>query len=98
MAAGAAISIRSLSSTITTGGTAQTAAAADNGRHYLLIHNVDAAEDLWFSLSGTAAVDGAGSVRIPAKSTYVFEANAVPVNAVSLIAATTGHKFTLWVG
>lgn len=87
------------SSTITTGGTAQTAVAANSGRLALVIHNVDAAEALYVNLVGTAVVDGAGGIKLAAGATLIFDGSGiVPTNAVSVIAATTGHKFTIYEG
>lgn len=89
--------MKDASDTITSGGTAQTALAANPGRKYLLIQNPStASEVLWVSLVGTAAVDTEGSVSIEAGGALVFENGFVPSSAVSVIAATTGHKFTIW--
>ncbi len=85
------------SGAVTTGGTAQTPVAANVGRQWLFIQNIDAVEDLWVSIVGTAVVGAAGSVLLPAKGAWVFEDGQgfVPSSAVSVIAATTGHKFTI---
>jgi hypothetical protein len=89
--------LKDASSTITTGGTAQSALAANPGRKYLLIQNPStASEVLWVNLTGTAVVDTQGSVSIEAGGALVFENGFEPSNAVSVIAATTGHKFTIW--
>lgn len=88
--------VKDASSTITNGGTAQVALVANTGRKFLLIQNpTTASEDLWFSLTGTAAVDAAGSLSLAAGGAMSFEGDFLPSNAVSVIAATTGHKFTL---
>lgn len=86
------------SGTIATGGTAQDAVAADTGRQYLLIQNIDAAEDLWVNFGTNAVSASAGSILVPAKSSLVFEHVACPTGRVSVVAATTGHKFTIKVG
>lgn len=89
--------LRSASGTITTGGTAQTALVAQSGRAYLLIQNPStASEVLWVSLVGTAAVDAAGSLSIEAGGALVFESEFGCPDAVSVIAATTGHKYTIY--
>lgn len=88
--------VKDASTTITSGGTAQVGLAANTGRKFLLIQNpTTASEDLWFSLTGTAAVDAAGSLSLAAGGAMSFEGDFVPSNAVSVIAATTGHKFTI---
>lgn len=90
-----ALTDRSLS--LTTGGTAQQLAAANGTRKYLLIKNPDTeTEDLAFSLTGTASLTGqaTGSYRLQPGEAFVFENNIVSNQAVSVIAATTGHKIT----
>lgn len=91
--------IKDASAQITTGGTAQTALAAQTGRKYLLIQNpTTASEPLYVNLTGDAVVDEEGSVALAAGGALVFEGPFVPSNAVSVIAATTGHEFTVWWG
>lgn len=91
--------LKDASGTITTGGTQQTALAAQTGRKYLLIQNPStASEVLWINLTGNAAIDAAGSVSIEAGGALTFEGESQCSNAVSVIAATTGHKFTIWWG
>src|SRR3954452_16390327 len=51
------------SGTITTGGTAQQACAANSARRLLYIHNPDVTTDLFFNTTGTATT-GAGSSRL----------------------------------
>lgn len=88
--------VKDASDTITAGGTAQEALAANSGRKFLMIQNpTTASEDLWFSLTGTAAVDTEGSYSLAAGGAMAFEGPFLPSNAVSVIAATTGHKFTI---
>jgi len=93
-------SVTDHSGTITAGGTAQVAAAVNNSRQGIYLQNLDTTEDLWFSLSGTAAVATAGSFSLsPGTGTTVAggawqNSNAL-TNAISVIAATTGHKFSL---
>lgn len=81
------------SGTITVGGTAQSAAAARKGRSYFFLQNPSTeTESLWFSLDATAV---AASPSIELQPGQSYESGAVvPIGAVSVIAATTGHKFT----
>ncbi len=81
------------SGTITLGGTAQTMMAANASRVYLLIQNQDATEDLWINFT-TTAVEDEPSIRLPALSGFVMETGFVSTQAVSVIAATTSHKWT----
>jgi hypothetical protein len=86
------------SGTITAGGTAQNAIASNAARRYLLVRNPKSAtESLWLSLVGTATV-ASPSLELAAGDAYVAESDLIPTNAVSLIAATTAHAFTVWEG
>lgn len=82
--------ITNRSSTITAGGTAQTLAAANMNRRYLFIQNISS-EDLWFNI-GTTAVADQPSIKLTPGSSFEF-AEFVPVEAISIIGATTGSKF-----
>lgn len=87
------------SGTITTGGTAQNAAAINTGRRYLFILNPPAAtETLWVSIVGTAVANGeaTGSVALAPGQSFVWEGRLIPTNALSVVAATNGHKFTAY--
>lgn len=87
----AGVSYVDRSGSITTGGTAQTLAAANAGRDHLFIGNPNASGSLWVNdLGGTAAANGAGSTEIPPGEVAVTRAR----NAVSIIHATTSAKFT----
>lgn len=78
------------SSSITTGGTAQALAAANPQRRVLSGQNISTG-DLWINeVGGTAAVDTAGSYKVAAG--YAFEISTS--NAISIIGATTGQKFS----
>lgn len=81
------------SGTITTGGTAQNALAQNVERAYLLIQNLDTSEDLWVNVAANAAVDTAGSIKI--KPDTAWEPDFIPIGRISVVAATTGHKFTI---
>lgn len=82
-----------LSGTITTGGSAQQLVGANSARRYIRITNPSAAtESLWINdKGGTAAVNGGASWELGAGKTW--EPNPPPINAVSIVAATTGHAF-----
>jgi hypothetical protein len=81
------------SGTLTTGGTAQNAAAALATRKYLFVQNPSTAPGtLWFSTVTTAVQDSPSIELVPGAS---FESGLFcPTGAVSVIAATTGHKWT----
>lgn len=78
------------SGNITSGGTAQTLAAANPHRRALTGQNISTG-DLWINeAGGTAAADTTGSYKVPAGATF----SATSHLAVSIIGATTGQKFT----
>lgn len=78
------------SGSITDGGTAQQLAAANVSRKCLTVQNISDA-DMWINeIGGTAAVDTAGSWKVPAGSVFSVSTN----RAVSIVAAATGKKFT----
>ncbi len=79
------------SGTITSGGAAQTIAAANTARRGFLIQN-QSTSDLWISSVGTAAATQP-SIWLPAGSYYEFPVNGVPTAAISLFGATTGQAF-----
>jgi hypothetical protein len=83
------------SGSITSGGSAQTAAAADANRTTLLIQNASA-EDLWINF-GTTAVADSPSINIPAGESLFMDADRREfiAKAISIIGATTGSKFTI---
>ena len=90
------------SGTVATGGTAQNAITAQSSLHGLTIMNLDTSEPMWISFTTTAAASTAGSYPLQAATASTF---ASPGNftsppgfgtnhALSVIAATTGHKFS----
>ncbi len=79
------------SGTITSGGAAQTIAAANTARRGFWIQN-QSTGDLWLSTIGTAAATQP-SLRLPAGSYYEFPVNGVSTGAISLFGATTGQAF-----
>lgn len=82
------------SGTITAGGTAQAAAAANTARKHLFIQNPSTAPgSLWFSTTDTAVQASPSIELLPGASAVT--GSFVPTGAVSVIAATTGHAFTM---
>lgn len=78
------------SGAITTGNTAQQLAPANANRLSLTGQNISAG-DLWINeIGGIAAVDTAGSYKVPAGTAFAVATN----RAVSIIGATTGQKFS----
>ncbi len=98
------------SGTITSGGAAQSAIAANATLHGFTIANIDASagsgEPLWISFTTTAAASTAASYPLSAPTATSFSgmsSYSTPFgfgtnHAVSIIGATTGHKFscTYW--
>lgn len=94
------------SGTITTGGTAQNAFTAQTTLHGFTLANIDASagsgEALWFSMTTTAAATTAASYPLapPAATSFSgYGTFTTPPGlgtnvALSVIAATTGHKFS----
>jgi hypothetical protein len=79
------------SGSITSGGVAQQLAAVNTTRISLVGQNIDPTEDMWINeIGGTAAANTAGSWLVPAKASFSIDTN----RAVSVVAATTGHKWT----
>lgn len=78
------------SGSITTGGVAQTLAVANGDRVELTGQNISS-EDMWINeTGGTAAANTAGSFKVTAGNTFRIST----CMKVSIIAATTGSKFT----
>lgn len=90
------------SGSITTGGTAQTALAANGNRRFLRVENPPSAtESLFVRYGGTASVNSSTPDSTELAPGASDEYSSVggngycPGGAVSVIAATTGHKFVL---
>lgn len=81
------------SGTITTGGTAQQAAASNATRKGLMVQNISDTTDLWCRTDGTAAA-AAGSIRIQPGQMLTFDAAMVGTGAVSMFSTLTGHAYT----
>lgn len=101
------VALTDCSGTITAGTTAQAAIAAFATIHGFTIANIDTSagsgEPLWISLTTTAAPSTVGSIPLAAptattfantNSTYTTPVGLGSNHAVSIIGATTGHKFT----
>lgn len=88
------------SGTITVANQSQQLAAANASRQGLELQNIDGTnlEGLWYNPSGGAAVvGGAGSFELAAASSPNYPGGFVKIitsNAVNVIAATAGHKFS----
>lgn len=88
--------MRNLSGSITTGGVAQSPAGVAR-RNYLLIQNPsDATEAFWIAFGGVTATLDSPSIEVAPGATYIFEGEFIPPDDISVIAATTGAKFTIW--
>jgi hypothetical protein len=79
------------SGTIATGGVAQTALTANSSRSRFRLQNIDATENLYFNDMGATATQNQGSFLLTPYGFY--EGNSQ--SAISVLAATTGHKFSL---
>lgn len=88
------------SGTITAGGTAQAAFAIASNRHGFMIANLDTTEALWINFNGTAAASTPGSYPLASGTATTFAGagsffSPVGFNvSLSIVAATTGHKFS----
>ena len=98
----AVVTPRDCSGSIATGGTAQNAFSAQGTLRGFIITNIDTSEVMWISFTGTAAAGTAGSFPLPPATATTFAGVASftsPTSfrtngAVSVVAATTGHKFS----
>ena len=77
--------------TITAGGTAQVAIAANTNRTGYSVQN-QSAGDLWVSHTGTAVANDT-FLKLPPGATYTTPKTSHPKGAVSIIGATTGQAF-----
>lgn len=85
------------SAAITTGGAAQQGLAANPARAYWILQNLSAG-DLWYSFTGSAAVNGAGSFKLTAGGTAVADPLFISTQALSIVGALAGQAFTLQEG
>lgn len=88
------------SGVLTAGGTAQNAFIAARNRHGFQIYNIDTTEPLWISFTGVAVPNAVGSFPLAAAAATTFAGagsyySNIGFNTnLSVVAATTGHKFT----
>lgn len=82
------------STTIATGGAAQNLFGGAVPANGFAVFNPDASDELWISDTVVAAINGQGSVLIPAGYEYTVPAGRKPLAAVSVLSAKTGHKIT----
>lgn len=96
------VTVTDCSSTITAGNSAQNAITASSTIRGFMLMNLDVTEPMWVSFTGTAAAASTASyvLQAGASSTFAGAGSFVsPVgmgtsSAVSVVAATTGHKFS----
>ena len=83
------------STTITSGGTAQNLFSGVTPPNGWTVGNPDSStESLWVSDTTTAAANAAGCIEVQPGAVYETPLGRKPIQAVSVIAATTGHKIT----
>lgn len=82
----------SVSGTITTGNTAQNAAAANSSRRGFWIQN-NSSGDLWISTIATAVLSQP-SLKIASGALYESPLGGAGTGAISIIGATTGQAFS----
>ncbi len=82
------------SAAIALGGTAQSLFAGTVPANGYSVSNPDAAEELWISDTTVAVANNTGSILVPPGYEYTSPAGRKPIGAVSVVAATTGHKIT----
>lgn len=87
-----ATSLADISGTVTTGGTAQNAAAANSARRGFWIQN-NSSGDLWISTIATA-VQSQPSLKIPPGAYYESPLGGAGTGAISIIGATTAQAFS----
>ena len=90
--AGSAISLTNISGTVTTGGVAQNAAAANSSRTGWFIRN-NSAGSLWVNTLATA-VASQPSLEIKPGELYETPLNGAGTGAISIYGATTGQAWT----
>lgn len=86
-----ATTVASASGSITLGGTAQNAAAANANRKGYWVQN-QSSGDLWINTLAAAVLDQP-SLKIPAGGYFETPPGGAGTGAISIIGATTGQKF-----
>jgi hypothetical protein len=87
-----ALELTDRSGTITAGGTAQQAAAANPARRYLVLQNVSDTV-MWYNF-GATAVANQPSFSLAAAARVEWSGQFIPTGLISVIGATTGKAFT----
>jgi hypothetical protein len=82
------------SGTITVGGQAQFIFSNTIPANGYYLFNPNDTVDIWFSDSGVAAPNAAGSQILPALGGYETPAGYRPIARISLYSSLTGHAFT----
>jgi hypothetical protein len=83
------------SGTITAGGTAQLQVPLSPNRRSIFIQNLSS-DPLYINFTSTAAIATAGSIELSQYATYAKDqTSSVTPEAIYVIAATTGDKFTI---
>jgi hypothetical protein len=91
----AAVALTDRSGTVTAGGAAQNACAANTSRKLLIVSNPSDTLTFTFRTDATATATGtAGSIAVGPGGGYIFD-KVVPSGAVSIYGATTGQPFTV---
>lgn len=102
VSSGTNVTVNGCSAAIQTAGTAQQAFGASPNRHGFIIANIDTTEPLWISFTSVAGPSATGSYPLaPATATTMagLASFTSPIGmgintALSVYAATAGHKFT----
>ena len=92
----------SCSGTVTTAATPVTPIAAQKAQNGFFLQNLDTTEPLWWSVTGPAAASTPGSFVLAANSATTFTGATIFITpqrfvlggALSVVAATAGHKFS----
>ena len=79
---------------ITTGGTAQVAIAADGSRRTIRIQNTSDT-DMWCNFLATAVADVGFMVKAGTSEPFRYADFPMIVNALSVVGATTGKKYNI---
>ena len=80
------------SGTIAVIGTAQDAAVENSARKYLLFQNLDT-NDMWINIGANASA-AAGSLKIPAGGSAVWESGYIPTGRLSVFSAVALGSYT----
>lgn len=82
------------SGSITAGSTSQQAIPLNESRKWLFLMNpLDASETLYIGINTAASVTAKTSIELSPGGSLTLESTFVPIDAINVTAATTGHKF-----